>query len=267
MKSLPKLTQRQINLQKAEEKLNKVSKRSKQFHLRFDRVQKRKRYKTTVRIERGDKNFFGNNRGLLHKAVNLKHRVTGDAPSVTKAIDSLHPETIKGKIDKKAAQAVNTAAHTAVNTAVNAGLGAETLAINTADAVKSDVTHKLRRKYTQEAVDDYHRGTFATVRIAADAVKGTHRHLKLKKQNRVEKAKYKLKRAENDLFKHEKYKQENNELNRKLSESADKYRQHKKNFRESSGTNLDKAMLLRKRNDCRISVKTESLQVNGLRKV
>ena len=78
MKSLPKLTRRQIKLQQAEEKLNQVGKRSKQFHLRFDRAQKGKRYKTTVRIERGDKNFLGNNRGLLHKAVNLKHRVTGE---------------------------------------------------------------------------------------------------------------------------------------------------------------------------------------------
>ena len=54
---MPKLTRRQIKLQQAEEKLNQVGKRSKQFHLKFDIAQKGKRYKTTVRIERGDKNF------------------------------------------------------------------------------------------------------------------------------------------------------------------------------------------------------------------
>lgn len=182
---MSKLTCRQIKLQKAEEKLNKVSKRSKQFHLRFDRVQKGKRYKTTVRIERGDKNYSGNNHGLLHRTVNLKHRVIGDVPSVTKAIDSIQPETVKGKIAKGTAKAVNTAGHAAVHTAVNTGLAAETLTLNTADAVRNEVTHKLRQKYTQEAVDDGHRGTIAAARIAFDAVNGTRRHLTLKRQNRV----------------------------------------------------------------------------------
>ena len=170
VKPLPKLTRRQIKLQQAEEKLSKVIKRSKQFHLRFDRVQKGKRYKTTVKIERGDRNYSGNNHGLLHRAVNLKNRVTGDAPSLTKTIDSIQPETVKGKIAKGAAKAVNTAGHAAVHTAVNTGLAAETLTLNTADAVRNEVTHKLRQKYTQEAVDDGHRGTIAAARIAFDSL-------------------------------------------------------------------------------------------------
>ncbi|MGN0583580.1 MAG: hypothetical protein ACI4KB_12855 [Oscillospiraceae bacterium] len=244
---MSKLTCRQIKLQKAEEKLNKVSKRSKQFHLRFDRVQKGKRYKTTVKIERGDRNYSGNNHGLLHRAVNLKNRVTGDAPSLTKTIDSIQPETVKGKIAKGAAKAVNTAGHAAVHTAVNTGLAAETLTLNTADAVQNEVTHKLRQKYTQEAVDDGHRGTIAAARIAFDAVNGTRRHLTLKRQNRVEKAKYKIKRAENKLFVHEKYKPESKELNKKLNESKEKFKEHRKNFENSSGTNLDKAIIKRRK--------------------
>lgn len=59
---------------------------------------------------------------MLHKAVNLKHRVTGDVPSLTKTIDSIQPETVKGKIAKGATKAVNTAGHVADHTAVNTGL-------------------------------------------------------------------------------------------------------------------------------------------------
>lgn len=39
-------------------------------------------------------------------------------------------------------------------------------------------------------VDDYHRGVFLVGRTAVDAVKGTHNHLKTKKQYKLEKASY-----------------------------------------------------------------------------
>ena len=115
----------------------------------------------------------GNNRGILHKIVNAKYRVTGDVPSVTRTVNSIQPTTFKGKALKRTAQTANRIAHDTVNTVVHTGLAAETAAIRTADDVSREIVDQARRKYTREAVDDYHRGTFAALRIGADAVKGT----------------------------------------------------------------------------------------------
>ena len=162
----------------------------------------------------------GNNRGILHKIVNAKYRVTGDVPSVTRTVNSIQPTTFKGKALKRTAQTANRIAHDTVNTVVHTGLAAETAAIRTADDVSREIVDQARRKYTREAVDDYHRGTFAALRIGADAVKGTKRHFKLKKQYRLEKAKYRLKKADNQLFQVEKYQPEKRKAKQSLSAST-----------------------------------------------
>ena len=195
---MSRLTRRQNNLQKAQARFEKVSRRRNQFQLSFERRQSENgRFRTHVHIRRGEKEYHGNNRGLLHKAVSVRFRIKGDTPSVTKAINSTHPSTFKGKALKKSAQAVNFAVHDTVKTAVDAGLAAETVGLKSADTASREIVNKARQKYTREAVDDYHRGTIAALRIGADAVKGTKRHFKLKKQYKLEKAKYRLKKAEN----------------------------------------------------------------------
>ncbi|MCD8219164.1 MAG: hypothetical protein LUC50_02070 [Ruminococcus sp.] len=143
---------------------------------------------------------------MIHKAVNLQTRVTGDEPSVTKSLKSLQPKTIRGKAFKKSAQFANFMAHDAVQTAADLSLAAETATLKTGQAVQRNVKYKLKQKYRQEAADDYHRGTIATLGIAADAVKGTRSHFKQKKAFRLEKARYKVKKAEYKLFMDEQYK-------------------------------------------------------------
>lgn len=71
----------------------------------------------------------------------------------------------------------------------------------TAGTAQREVRNKLKQKYTREAVDDYHRGVFLVGRTAVDAVKGTHNHLKTKKQYKLEKAKLQLKKADNKIYK------------------------------------------------------------------
>ena len=60
---------------------------------------------------------------------------------------------------------------------------------------------QIQIDFRREAVDDYHRGVFLMGRTAVDAVKGTHDHLKTKKQYKLEKAKLQLKKADNKLYK------------------------------------------------------------------
>ncbi|MBP1533455.1 MAG: hypothetical protein IK999_04915, partial [Ruminococcus sp.] len=201
------LQRKQNNLRKAQARFDKVSRRSKQFQIEFVRSQQSNgKFKTKANIVRGEKQFHGNNRGLLHKAANAKYRIKGDAPSVTRTINAWKPKSKKGKAFKGVASVTNFAVHDVTQTAVDTALAAETVGLKGADVAQREVRHKLKEKYTREAVDDYHRGVFFVGRTAVDAVKGTRNHFKQKKQAELEKAKYKLQKAEYKLFKVDSYK-------------------------------------------------------------
>ncbi|MCD7891071.1 MAG: hypothetical protein LUG26_04680 [Ruminococcus sp.] len=186
---------------------------------------KKSKFKTTANFVVGEKADRYAGQGLIHKAVNLQTRVTGDKPSVTKSLKSLQPKIIQGKALKKSAQFANFMTHDAVQTAVNLALASETASLKTGQAVRRNVKYKLKQKYRQEAIDDYHRGTIATLGIAADAVKGTRSHFKQKKAFRLEKARYKVKKAEYKLFMDEQYKS-------KLAKSRSALKNAKKDFQE-----------------------------------
>ena len=96
---------------------------------------------------------------------------------------------------------------------------------------KRDVRYKLKQKYRQEAVDDMHRGTIATLVIAKDAVTGTRRHFKQKKQFRLEKTRYRLQKAEYKLFKGEQYRPKLAKNRKELKAERRKFRERKKSFK------------------------------------
>lgn len=206
------LQRKENNLRRAQARLDRIQNpprwkvvshlKAREFQIDYRREPNRHgRYRTRAYIVRGAKAYHGNNRGLIHKAVNLKYRVQGDKPSVTRTIKSWQPKTMKGKLFKANARAVNFAVHDVGQTAVDTALAAETVALKTSDTAQREVRNKLKQKYTREAVDDYHRGVFLMGRTAVDAVKGTHHHLKTKKQHKLEKAKFQLKKADNKLYK------------------------------------------------------------------
>ena len=245
---MSKLIRRQNNLKKAQIRFDKVGKRNKQIQLNFERSQQKNgKFKTHIKIKRGERTHHGNNRGLLHKAVGLKYRITGDVPSLTKLINNTQPITFKGKVLKKTAQAVNFVAHDAVKTAVDAGLAAETARIKLTDAVSREIVNTARQKYTREAVDDYHRGTFFIGKTAVDAVKGTHNHFRQKKQHRFENAKYRLIKAENAVFKHDKYKPKIKNTKSDLKSAKSEFKQYKDNFKASSRSNIQRALFIRRK--------------------
>ena len=195
------LIRKENNLRKAQARLEKVSKRSKQFQVRFQREQNKKgKFRTNIRIERGEKEHHSG-RGIIHKAVSLKYRVKGDKPSFTRTINSFQPKSKKGKFLKANVQAVNFVIHDVKQTAEDTALAAETTAIKLTDTAQHEVRNKLKQKYTREAVDDYHKGIFLMGRTAVDAVKGTRNHFRQKKQFQLENAKFRLKKADNKLYK------------------------------------------------------------------
>ena len=206
------LQRKENNLRRAQARLDRIQNpprwkvvshlKAREFQIDYRREPNRHgRYRTRAYIVRGAKAYHGNNRGLIHKAVNLKYRVQGDKPSITRTIKSWQPKTMKGKLYKANARAVNFAVHDVTQTAVDTALAAETVALKTSDTAQREVRNKLKQKYTREAVDDYHRGVFLMGRTATDAVKGVHNHLKTKKQHKLEKAKFQLKKADNKLYK------------------------------------------------------------------
>ena len=195
------LQRKENNLRKAQARFDKVSRRSKLFQIDFRReANSRGRFHTRAYIVRGEKMHHGG-RGIIHKVANAKYRITGDKPSVTRTIKSWQPKTMKGKLFKANARAVNFTVHDVTQTAVDTALAAETVAMKTSETAQREVRNKLKQKYTREAVDDYHRGVFLMGRTAVDAVKGMHHHLKTKKQYKLERAKFQLKRADNRLYK------------------------------------------------------------------
>lgn len=206
------LQRKENNLRKAQARLDRIQNpprwkvishlRNREFQIDFRREQtKSGKFRTRAYIVRDAKAYHGNNRGILHKAVNLKYRIKGDKPSFTRLINSSEPKTKRGKLLKKTVQLGNFAVHDVGRTAVDTALAAETGGIKTADTAQREVRNKLKQKYTREAVDDYHRGVFFVGRTAVNAVKGTHHHLKTKKQHKLEKAKFQLKKADNKLYK------------------------------------------------------------------
>ena len=206
------LQRKENNLRKAQARLDRIQNpprwkvishlKAREFQIDYRREPNcHGRYRTRAYIVRGAKSYHGNNRGIIHKAVNLKYRIHGDKPSVTRTINSWQPKTKRGKLFKANSRAVNFAVHDVTQTAVDTALAAETVGLKTSDIAQREVRQKLKQKYTREAVDDYHRGVFFVGRAAVDAVKGTHQHLKTKKQYKLEKAKFQLKKADNKLYK------------------------------------------------------------------
>lgn len=244
------LQRKENNLRKAQSRFDRISNpprwkvishlRNREFQLDFRREQtKSGKFRTRAYIVRGEKSYHGNNRGLIHKTVNLKYRVHGDAPSVTRLINSYESTTKKGKLLKKTAQVGNFAVHDVKQTAIDAALAAETVGLKGADVAQREICNKLKQKYTREAVDDYHRGVFFMGKTAVDAVKGTHQHFKQKKQHKIENAKFKLKKADHAVFKAKTYqpKLKANKANLRSAKA-----EYKSKIVKAKGNHIRKAM-------------------------
>ncbi len=247
---MSKFIKRQNKLKKAQARFEKVSHRSKQFKVNFERRKNSSgKFKTRAKIIRAEKSYDG--KGLIHKTVNQKNRFTGDKPSVTKFIDSRQTKTFKGKLLKKSAQAVNFAVHDTTKTAVDVALASEKIGLKSAAIVKREITNNLKQKYTREAVDDYHRGTFFITRTAFDAVRGTQNHFKSKKQYKLEKAKFKLKKAKYSVFKNDTFKPKIQKNSADFKSAKLKFKGQKKAYKSSSKSNIQRAFFKRHKQDFR----------------
>ena len=149
------LQRKENNLRRAQARLNKVNKRSKQFQIDFRREENsRGRFHTRAYIVRGEKTHHGG-RGIIHKVANAKYRITGDKPSVTRTIKSWQPKTVRGKLFKANARAINFAVHDVGQTAVDTALAAETVGLKTSDTAQREVRNKLRKAMNKRRLQAY----------------------------------------------------------------------------------------------------------------
>ncbi|MDE5771970.1 MAG: hypothetical protein K2I06_10160, partial [Ruminococcus sp.] len=73
---MSKFIKRQNKLKKAQARFEKISRRSKQFTVDFERKKNSAgKFKTHANIVRAEKSYGG--KGLIHKIVNQKSRFTG----------------------------------------------------------------------------------------------------------------------------------------------------------------------------------------------
>lgn len=149
----------------------------------------RGKYKTKISLERGEKNYHSNG-GLVHRFMNLKYRVVGDIPSVSKKIKYFRPHTIKGHIIKLTLLTANFIIRDTLKTEADILKASETgLILSGKEAVRT-ASYKIRDKYRENAIDDYNKGSLFIAKSSFDAIKGTRYHIKMKKRYKSEKQKY-----------------------------------------------------------------------------
>lgn len=250
------LFEKKSKLEKARDRLEKVSKRHKQLQFNFVREQNsRGRFRTTVYVEHGEKTYHGNNKGLLHKAVNARFRIKGDRPSFTRAINGFEMQTKGGKFVQRSAKVTNFLVHDVGQTAVDVGLASETLGLKTAETAGREALYHYKNKYMREAADDYHKGIFFMGEIAVDSIKGTRSHFKQKRQSKLEKAKYKLRKEELKDFKKNGFKPKSKKNKADFKKKKADFKARKKSYKESkkkgSKSKIGKAMFKKRKQEFR----------------
>lgn len=193
---------RVTRLKEAASLLHKYGISGTQFQVKLERQQlSGGSYRTKANIVLGKNQYHGRNKGLLHKAVNMKYRFVGDTPSITKKIDSMQPQTFKGKAAKYAVKAAYTGTKKAAKIGISTALATETVTVKLTDKGVKAATNTVKQKLTPEEYDDIGKAITQAGRIGNDALKGTKSHFKQKKQNKLEKEKYKLQKQTLHNFK------------------------------------------------------------------
>lgn len=239
---------KQNSLTKARNRYEKVSRRSKEFQIKFERTQtKSGSFITKPKIVRENKEYHYQKAGILHSIdYAAKYKIQGDKPSITRSINNWKPISKKGQAAKFALKATNFAAHDIGKTGFHIGLAAETTGIKSGrligDAAANYIGNKAAMKMRFSS-NDTMKSAYFSGKIAASAAKGIVYHLKAKKQFKLENAKYKLQKAEYKTFKRSSYKLQKKEIKKDFKKIKKKFKASKTAYKNSEKTNINKALL------------------------
>ena len=134
-------------------------------------------FHTKMHFVRTDVPQLQKSRGVIHKAVSFRHRISGDIPSLTKHLQSQQPKTKKAIVAKAAAQGAWADVKLTAKAGINTALAAETTALTIKDIGWCEVKRKIAYKYQRDVsnVDDANHGLLASGKIVKDAVVGFQR--------------------------------------------------------------------------------------------
>lgn len=164
-----------------------------QAQLKFTREQKPNgKYKTNVSIYYKDKPEGSRRRGVMRESIDFLRNAEGDAPSLTKKLNSVQPKTFGGKAALGAAKGTYTFVKAANKTL-------ETSVIATEGAVTAAADHTVRhykRKLREASADDSSRAILKTSSLAFTAVSRHDRYRQAKKEYKSEKDNLRTRKAE-----------------------------------------------------------------------
>lgn len=151
------------------------------WQMRFERMQDDDgKFHTKVRLVRKEIPNLQKSRGILHKVIVVKHRFSGEVPSLTKRLKASQPATFRGALIKSVALGAVIDVKLLAKLGTKTALGVENVTITTTDIAQRKIRQKIADKYHSEAVDDSNRGLLASGKIAKDALVGFQRYRKQK---------------------------------------------------------------------------------------
>ena len=146
---------------------------SKQIQLNFQRNQVgENKFKTTARLVWGERTNFEKQHGVIHRVVGLSDRLTGDVPSLTKTLNSIQPETIRGSAALGVVKGGYNFTRTTVKTAVKGALFTESVATGITDVATRKLVRKYQEDFVRNANDDANRGMLSAGGLIGDMYKG-----------------------------------------------------------------------------------------------
>ena len=121
-------------------------------------------FHTKMHFVRTDVPQLQKSRGVIHKAVSFRHRISGDIPSLTKHLQSQQPKTKKAIVAKAAAQGAWADVKLTAKAGINTALAAETTALTIKDIGWCEVKRKIAYKYQRDVsnVNDANHGLLAS---------------------------------------------------------------------------------------------------------
>lgn len=251
-----------------EKKIDKLRIKNKcEFQIEFVRTKSNSgKFTTKANIIRGSRSNEVKKAGLLHSLdYSARNRVHGDIPSITKQIDSFMPKTKKGKVFHTTVKATNFIVHDAGRTALDVGLAAETATIASSKTALNKATSKLGGMYEQQAQDDMNKAAIYSSKLIFDGSKGLKNHFKQRKNAKLLKTEFKLKKAESKYFQKFTYKEERKAIQSKLKLKKNKFKDVKTSYKNSSKSNIRKALYKARKAKFKQEKKSFTLDKNDLK--
>ena len=178
-------------------------------------------------------------RGLLHKVYYSKDRIRGDTPSVTRKLNSIQPETFKGKVGLSAAKGSYKIFKASRKAVFKTALAAETVAISAAEKGVEQYKEKLKTEIDNQ-------DTAKAFVKAGNTIAAVGRHIRQKSRYNVEKKRLYYRKEDFKLIQ-EKTAERLLKEQERLSAASIKYRKFKESFEVSNKSNIRRMMLKRRK--------------------